>query len=152
MANGRNSALRKHLYPVPRLAVGQWLAEKKLANAMMDLSDGLSTDLVRLCMASGVGARIEKEKLPGSSLVPREEGLELALHGGDDYELLFAVRPGMVEKLPEEYRGIALTRIGEIAAERKILVEESGKRRALVSGGWDPFRLSSGKSRKKRKG
>src|SRR6266849_4577427 len=59
-----NPFLKKHLYPDPRLAVGQWLAEKRLATSMMDLSDGLSTDLPRLCAASGVGARLESARLP----------------------------------------------------------------------------------------
>ena len=139
LARAKNSALRKHLYPVPRLAVGQWLAEEKLASAMMDLSDGLSTDLERLCVASGVGARIEAERLPTCSLVAREEGVKLALHGGDDYELLFAVRPGMLKKIPVQYRGVKITRVGEIVKGKKIWVEEAGEKRALASGGWDPF-------------
>jgi thiamine-monophosphate kinase len=135
----KNQALRKHLYPVPRLAVGQWLAERQLASAMMDLSDGLSTDLERMCIASGVGARIEAERLPVSSLVARKEGVKLALHGGDDYELLFAVRPEMARKIPSAYRGVEITRVGEIVTGKKTWVEERGKKQALVSGGWDPF-------------
>lgn len=140
LVRAKNAALRKHLYPVPRFAVGQWLAEKKLASAMMDLSDGLSTDLERLCAASGVGARIGAEGLPVSSLVERGESLKLALHGGDDYELLFAVRPRDAGTVPGKYRGVALTWIGEMTTGGKILVEEEGKLRKLVSGGWDPFR------------
>lgn len=140
LVRAKNAALRKHLYPVPQFAVGQWLAEKKLASAMMDLSDGLSTDLERLCELSGVGARIGAEDLPVSSLVERGESLKLALHGGDDYELLFAVRPRDAGTVPGKYRGVALTWIGEMTTGRKILVEEEGKLRKLVSGGWDPFR------------
>lgn len=139
-ARGKNVALQKHLYPEPRFAVGQWLAKNKLASAMMDLSDGLSTDLTRLCTASGVGAQIQAEELPVSSLVERRDALALALHGGDDYELLFAVRPGKVGKIPREYRGVSLTCVGEIVAGKSILVVDSGKMSPLAPGGWDPFR------------
>ncbi len=139
-AQARNSELRKHLYPVPRLALGQWLAKNKLASAMMDLSDGLSTDLERLCKSSGVGALIEAEKLPVSSSIARAEGVKLALHGGDDYELLFAVRPGMVRKIPSEFRGMRVTRVGEVVKGKRIWVEEAGEKRALLGQGWDPFR------------
>ncbi len=150
IARAKNLALRKHLYPEPRLAVGQWLAQKRFPSAMMDLSDGLSTDLRRLCAASGVGARIDARKLPVSSLIERAEAVKLTLHGGDDYELLFAVRTEHAGKIPAEYRGVALTRIGEITAGRKILVEDKSEERELLAGGWDPFR--SGRRRKERKG
>src|SRR5258708_4904986 len=96
VANKRIAAVKKHLYPEPRLALGRWLADECLANAMMDLSDGLSSDLPRLCAASGVGASIEEAKLPivptaANKRTQRFDGLQLALDGGDDYELLFAV-------------------------------------------------------------
>lgn len=140
LARPKNAALRGHLYPEPRLAVGQWLAKKRLASAMMDLSDGLSSDLPRLCAASEVGARITAEHLPISPLTPPKDALSLALHGGDDYELLFAVRPETARKIPREYRGISLTQIGEITAEKKVLVERTGKVSLLATSGWDPFR------------
>ena len=103
--------LKKHLYPEPRLALGQWLSAHRKTTAMMDLSDGLSTDLPRLCAASGVGARIQSSLLPA---VPRwnHQTLELALHGGDDYELLFTVRAN--QTLPAKIDGVPLTRVGEI--------------------------------------
>jgi thiamine-monophosphate kinase len=62
--NSHDPVLKKHLYPEPRLALGRWLAERRLPSAMMDLSDGLSTDLPRLCSLSGVGARIAAGKIP----------------------------------------------------------------------------------------
>jgi thiamine-monophosphate kinase len=139
-ARPQNPALKRHLYPEPRLALGQWLARDKLATAMMDLSDGLSSDLPRLCAASQVGAKILAEYLPISSLVNRVEALSLAFHGGDDYELLFAVRPAVAQKLPKAYRGVPLTRIGEITTRKKILVESAGKSHNLIPAGWDPFR------------
>lgn len=141
-AGPKNAALavRKHLYPEPRLAIGQWLARNRLASAMMDLSDGLSSDLPRLCQASGVGAKIVAEQLPVSSLVADQEALSLALNGGDDYELLFAVRPQKVPEIPHKYGGIPLTHVGEITPGKKILLEEVGEIRFLAAGGWDPFR------------
>jgi thiamine-monophosphate kinase len=136
----RNTAQRKHLYPEPRLALGNWLAANHLTAAMMDLSDGLSTDLPRLCAASGVGARVDAASLPVSVLTKRKDALALALHGGDDYELLFAVNPRKAKRLPQEFQGLPLTQIGEFTREKKIVVLEEGKAYPLRSGGWDPFR------------
>ena len=140
MAAGRNSRLRKHLYPQPRLALGRWLAKHRLATAAMDLSDGLSTDLPRLCEANGVGAQIDAESLPVVLGLSRGSSRELALHGGDDYELLFTVAVGNLTKIPSYFEGLKLTRIGEITSSKKILVKSSGKLDALKSGGWDTFR------------
>jgi thiamine-monophosphate kinase len=136
-----NRALRKHLYPRPRLELGQWLAEKRLASAMMDLSDGLSSDLPRLCLRSGVGARIETGLLPVTSQANRSQALEFALHGGDDYELLFTVSRRRARFLPPHVGGVKLTCIGQITRERKILLQdEKGALIPLRPGGWDPFR------------
>jgi thiamine-monophosphate kinase len=140
VARPTNSALRKHLYPEPRIAIGQWLAEKQLASAMMDLSDGLSTDLPRLCEASGVGAEIWAEQLPLTPLTERQDALALALHGGDDYELLFAVRPQQAKKIPKEYRGVSLTCVGKIATGKRILLVNGERKTVLAHAGWDPFR------------
>ena len=138
-----NAALRKHLYPEPRLALGQWLAEKRLATAMMDLSDGLSSDIPRLCAASGVGATIDSGLLPLASLKDRRRALALALHGGDDYELLFTVSSLKAALLPGKFRGVKLTRIGKITHGRKILLQDAKGGTALLGpGGWDPFRTS----------
>jgi thiamine-monophosphate kinase len=141
-----NPFLRKHLYPEPRLALGQWLAEKGLATSMMDLSDGLSSDLRRLCAASGVGARLESAKLPVIQLAAavRQQAvdpLQLALHGGDDYELLFTVPWNKEKVLSKTFGGVALTPIGRITENPGLIVlEESGRGRQLVARGWDPFR------------
>jgi thiamine-monophosphate kinase len=140
LARPVNAALRKHLYPEARVALGQWLRKNKLATAMMDLSDGLSTDLPRLCAASGVGARVHAEWLPRTSRTDAADALKLALHGGDEYELLFTVKPRDVRRLGESFEGLRLTRIGEITAGKKIVLENEGKMQALASGGWDPFR------------
>jgi thiamine-monophosphate kinase len=145
-ANRKNPLTIKHLYPEPRLALGQWLVKKGLATAMMDFSDGLSSDLPRLCAASSVGARVEQAKIPrvlSSALAIRHghDPLQFALHGGDDYELLFTVPPQKTGVLPTSFQGAGLTAIGRITAKRKLLVlEENGRARPLIAGGWDPFR------------
>ena len=145
-ASKKNTLTRKHLYPEPRLALGQWLVKTNLATAMMDLSDGLSSDLPRLCAASAVGARLEKVKIPQAQIpdVALKHGhdpVQLTLHGGDDYELLFAVPPRKAKLLPRTFRGVGLTAIGRITRERELLVlEENGHAIHLRPLGWDPFR------------
>jgi thiamine-monophosphate kinase len=146
VADGRNQILRKHLYPEPRLALGLWLAEKRLASAMMDLSDGLSTDLPRMCAASGVGAKLQAAKIPKVQ-VPKggrsieQDSLALALHGGDDYELLFAVSSRKQRHIPRTWRGVPITAIGEVTRSRALLLlDEGGRGVPLQNRGWDPFR------------
>ena len=142
----KSSVTRKHLYPEPRLALGQWLLKKGIVTAMMDLSDGLSSDLPRLCAASSVGARVEVAKIPlVRTFEPvRRQGrdpLQLALHGGDDYELLFTMPPGKTEFLSKTFQGAALTAIGKITRERNLLLlDENGRPSDFVARGWDPFR------------
>ena len=104
LATGRGSAWRRHLRPQPRLALGNFLRSRLKATAAMDLSDGLSLDLRRLCLASGLSAEITEP--PGFRGASREQ----ALHGGEDYELLFTV-PARTH-VPREFEGIPLTRIG----------------------------------------
>ena len=145
-ANPKDPLVKRHLYPEPRLELGLWLAKKRLASAMMDLSDGLSSDLPRLCAASGVGARLESERIPlirnldtARKLSP--DPLLLALHGGDDYELLFTVTSQKAKSLPNAFQGVKLTLIGRITQKTTLLVsDESGRERPLTPGGWDPFR------------
>jgi thiamine-monophosphate kinase len=145
-ASNKNPLTRKHLYPEPRLALSQWLLKRGLATAMMDLSDGLSSDLPRLCAASAVGARLEKVKIPhvqtrDLALGHGHDPVQLGLHGGDDYELLFTVPPRKAKFLPKSFRGVGLTAIGKITRERALLVlEENGDTRHLTPRGWDPFR------------
>jgi thiamine-monophosphate kinase len=145
-ASSKNPLTRKHLYPEPRLALGEWLLKKGLATAMMDLSDGLSSDLPRLCAASAVGARLETAKIPhvrtrDLALKYGHDPMQLALRGGDDYELLFTVPPRKAKLLPKTFRGVALTAIGRITRERALLVlEENGDTRHVTPRGWDPFR------------
>ena len=125
-----------HLFPVSRLAVGNRL--RTIATAAMDLSDGLSTDLRHLCEESHAGAVVNAEALPLHPLLapmqPRQ-ALEAALHGGEDYELLFTVRPGT--KVPGAIAGVALTRIGEMTAGNRVLLQQNGRRKPLKPDGWE---------------
>jgi thiamine-monophosphate kinase len=145
----RKAALKKHLYPEPHLALGRWLADHRLATAMMDLSDGLSTDLPRLCEASHVGAELESTQIPAVQF-PKWNGsdnlgaLDLALNGGDDYELLFTVAPSKIRHLPGKFQGVPLTAIGKITRERRLFLNQAGGRTTtLRPAGWDPFRTST---------
>ena len=107
------SLLAPHLYPQPRIAQGQWLARRSLASAAIDLSDGLSTDLAHLCEESHVAAEVDAAALP----VHPGATLAQALHGGEDYELLFTAPP--TARLPRRIAGIPVTRIGRILRPRK---------------------------------
>jgi thiamine-monophosphate kinase len=137
--------LRKHFYPEPRLALGEWLAGRKCATAMIDTSDGLSTDLGRLCKASGVGARVWAGKIPLVRVPPELERLcpepmHLALHGGEDYELLFTIPKAAAQRLPRAVAGVPVAIIGEIARGKGIiLLDPRGRGALLRPQGWDPF-------------
>lgn len=127
----RRRLMLRQLRPAPRVACGLWLAKQRLATAMIDLSDGLSSDLAHLCRAGGVGARIDAARVPVDASLKRvgtspEDALSLALHGGEDFELLFAVRRRDVDRLPNHIGGVRITHIGEINADR-------GKVRLLVN-------------------
>ena len=125
----------KHFYPQPRVAVGQFLREKKLASAMIDISDGLSTDLGHICEESGVGAVVYAAALPAAS---GKDGLTLALHGGDEYELLFSARPE--HHIPKQIAGVPVTRIGEILSGKYMrLATADGKTQPLKPAGWEHF-------------
>jgi thiamine-monophosphate kinase len=138
-----------HYYPQPRLQLGAWLAEHRLVSAMMDISDGLSIDLSRLCESSRVGGILRAAQIPivGISEALRRRlklapgsGLEYALNGGDDYELLFTVPKRHANKLRRAPTGTPLTRIGEITRKRDLLlVDQLGRKSILKPKGWDHF-------------
>jgi thiamine-monophosphate kinase len=134
-------AVHVHLYPEPQCALGRFLSERRLASALMDLSDGLSTDLFRLCAASGVGARLWAVKIPCPNLPEAADSLQLALHGGEDYQLLFTVPQRKASRLPSKFRGRPLYHVGEIEASKAIkLVMPEGNAHTLEPAGWDCFR------------
>jgi thiamine-monophosphate kinase len=142
--------LHPHLYPESRVKLGEWLAQNKIASAMMDISDGLSTDLGRLCAASRVGARIEASRVPRGPIPAslahawkkrKLDSLQMALHGGDDYELLFTVPPRHLKRFCSAPEFSDCTAIGEITRDRRILlVGDDGKASTLETRGWDSFR------------
>lgn len=138
--------LQPHCFPEPRLALGRWLAQKRMPTAMMDLSDGLSTDLARLCASSRVGAVLYQDRLPAAEVPPQWKRLKLdarmlALHGGEDYELLFTVPHRKRKLLPAKFAGVPLREIGRIRKGKAILLEGSdGSTRVLHPAGWDHFR------------
>ncbi len=134
----RGAAWKRHLRPEPRLELGRRL-QRLGVRAAMDLSDGLSTDLYRLARESGVAAVVDRP-LP----VFHGAGLEHALHGGEDYELLFTAPPRL--KIPSRYRGVPLTRIGTIVRGEPGQVEFFGLR--LEPGGWDHFAGVGNRGRK----
>jgi thiamine-monophosphate kinase len=137
---GARAALNAHLYPEPRCHLGRWLQSAGIPSALMDISDGLSTDLLRMCEASGVGANIDAGRIPGPAGLPPEHSLELALNGGEDYELLFAVPRRKVRKVPRSYRGIALQCIGQMHRSRDVLlVHQNGRQSPLAPAGYDHF-------------
>ncbi len=138
LATGRRCARRggdesaRHTFPEPRLAVGQALVRRRIATACIDLSDGLSTDLGHLCRASGVGAEVEAGALPlGGGAT-----LDQALHGGEDYELLFAAAGRT--RVPPTIAGVRVTRIGRLVHGSGVkLVEANGRAMRLALGGWE---------------
>jgi thiamine-monophosphate kinase len=137
----RSPDFPRHFHPIPRIEVGRFLCEKGLASAMIDLSDGLSTDLGHICGDSGVGAEIHAPAIPRASIgkPAREVDLQFALHGGDDYELLFTARPG--QRVPARIASVPITQIGHITRDRHVmLVNQDGVGSELRPQGWEHFK------------
>ena len=129
--------LSPHLYPKPRIAQGLWLAHRSLATSAIDLSDGLSRDLAHLCEESGVAAEVDAAAVP----LHRGATLTQALHGGEDYELLFTA--SATARVPRSIDGVPLTCIGRILRRQRgrpmiALITEKGAR-PLAPQGWEHF-------------
>lgn len=148
-ARGRDgcerSALKSHRTPEPRCEAGVWLARGGYPSCMMDLSDGLSVDLPRLCEASGTGAEIFASQVPAYADARNWQcdPLELALHGGEDFELLFAVPPGKAARLERAYPGSLppLSCIGRLRRARGVVCapRPGVPARPLMPAGFDHF-------------
>jgi thiamine-monophosphate kinase len=145
MSRARTQAIRKHLAPTPHLALGRRVGEHRLATAMIDVSDGLSTDLSHLLDESRCGAILRAEAIPindaarGLADELKTEPLGLALHGGEEYELLFTARPeshASIAELSREF-DVPITAIGEIRAGSGLRLERHGALDALPPSGYE---------------
>ena len=132
----------RYFRPQPRIAVGKRLRQRGVVSAMIDLSDGLSTDLEHICRESHVGAEIEAQAIPRAraGLGNKPLAIEFALHGGDDYELLFM----SAATIPSKVAGVRVTRIGRTTqSDGMRLIGSDGKRQILRARGWEHFKGSS---------
>jgi thiamine-monophosphate kinase len=131
------------LHPRPRLAEGQLLVEQGV-KAAIDISDGLISDLKQVCKSSQVGARIEIDRLPIDPTVEAnfsDRSLELALSGGEEYELLFTAREELIDRV-QRAASCSITVIGEIVADRPgevTLIDAKGSPFSLGKAGWEHF-------------
>ncbi len=131
------TAEHPHFFPEPRIGVGRGLVRRKIATAAIDISDGLSVDLQHLCEESGLRAEVDAALLP---LGPRAT-LNDALHGGDDYELLFTA--GASARVPRRIAGVPVRRIGAMLRSRsgqpQMVLLDDGRARPLQAEGWQHF-------------
>lgn len=147
--DGADLFIRRQRLPEPRIGLGRILGTERLASAMIDLSDGLSSDLGHLCKSSGVGARVRLRDLPVSKTYQKVcmalsvEPMSNLLHGGEDYELLFTVRPGDLMRLSQASLPVPVVEVGEIlpASEGLSVEFPDGGYGELSSGGYDHFRI-----------
>jgi thiamine-monophosphate kinase len=158
-SRSKKEALQAHHQPEPRCETGLWLAQSGLVSCMMDLSDGLSMDLPRLCDASGTGAEIRMSALPvfAESASWGCDPVDRALHGGEDYELLFAVPQSKSRLLEKAYPSNLprISRIGTLSRDvgNTWITQEDQGRQPLLPRGFDHFagRSRGGKTRRARR-
>lgn len=138
--------LLRHQRPEPRVRWGELLGAQRLATAMIDLSDGLSSDLAHLCRESRTGALLKASRLPINPSVTRVCGrraldpLALALHGGEDFELLFTIRPRDLRRLPRRLGGVPATYIGDVTQRAgRIQILEGSRKWTLQPAGFEHF-------------
>jgi len=140
--------VRSHLEIEPRVELAGLAADSGVASAGIDLSDGLTSDLLHICQASGTSAELERDSIPLSAELVEGAGflgldpLDLALNGGEDFELLLAVSPGAAGELVGEARKIGqkLTVIGRVAeGPPRLTMVSPGGRKILGAGGFDHF-------------
>ena len=142
-------AMLEHIDPVPRVKEGRLIAERKIATAMTDISDGLILDLRHLADESGVGARVYVSEIPLSTAMKRHiinnpDGIMLSLTGGEDYELLFTAPPDMktmIEELSKEVN-LPITAIGEMVQIEEVLkvIDKEGAELKIFNEGFEHFK------------
>ena len=134
-----NGKLKKRdLFSEPRVSVGRWLVQHRAASAAIDVSDGLSTDLWHICQESKVGAVICADAIPVHRWARElDDRLDLALHGGEDYELLFTSPKS--KRVPGQIGGVRVSRVGEIVATPGMRLIRDSKPALLLSKGWQHF-------------
>jgi thiamine-monophosphate kinase len=139
----RQQAILKHLAPEPQLRLGRAIGEAGLATAMIDISDGLSTDLSHILDESGCGAIIHSGNIPIAAclltLASETDRLRLALHGGEEYELLFTARPESHREVAElsDTLGTTLTTVGEITEEKGLRLERGAQLEPILPSGFE---------------
>jgi thiamine-monophosphate kinase len=140
----REEALRAHRRPEPRVAEGQWLAASESVHAMMDISDGLSTDLARICAQSHCAAAIDDVPVaPSAAAMAQRRGEDVqayALAGGEDYELVVAVAPRAFSHLSLRFAkrfGRPLYPVGRFRAGGGLYVRNGEREEPLAATGWD---------------
>ena len=132
--------IERQLRPVPRIELGRYLLENELANAMIDISDGLSSDLHHICEESRVGAEIDASLLPVDKdirkLFTSDESLSMAINGGEDFELLFTVPKEKIAQLDRD----DVTRVGTVTQYPDVVELIDGEERvALRPSGYRHF-------------
>ena len=145
-SDARTAALIKHLAPAPRLKAGQAIGERELATAMIDISDGLSTDLWHVLNEGDCGAILKADAIPiagcVNSLATGDSGIEplkLALDGGEEYELLFtsaSENQNRIAEMSEEF-AVPITMIGEIVDDKGLRLESNGLLEAIPPSGYE---------------
>ncbi len=141
-----SEALAAHRTPAARVGEGRWFGASRNVHAMMDCSDGLSTDLARLCAASTVGARLDRVPVARSARAAAErldeDPVEFALAGGEDFELLVAIDDRAFGYLAQRFRarfGRDLERVGRVEADERLVLVKDGREEPLARAGWDHF-------------
>jgi thiamine-monophosphate kinase len=139
----RQQAILKHLAPEPQLKLGRALGEAGIATAMIDISDGLSTDLSHILEESGCGALIHSGNIPIAaclfSLSSEFDRLRLALHGGEEYELLFTARPESQQQVAKlsDALSVTITAVGEITEGKGLQLERAARLEPILPSGFE---------------
>ena len=150
----RTHLLRQHHRPEPRLKLGQMLAKSGAITAMMDISDGVASDLRHICKQSDVSANLQASAIPLSQAFialcdqTQKDAIQLALSGGEDYELLFTVKPERakeIENLVQDQNHPPITCIGHITdrADNILLTQKDGSQSPITYSGYDHFKTPS---------